>query len=291
MYYLSEVITNKIEAFLGKDIVEVQAVSGGDINEARLISTQDGATYFVKVNSGANSLPLFRTELRGLALLHQHAPKQLYVPRILTAEDAGDAAFLLLEYIQKGMVTPGFWDNFGRGLAELHRATNTRFGLDHSNFIGRLPQSNDPHATWPEFYTRRRLLPQGKLAYENSLFDLKDMQHLERLCKRLGDIYPVESPALIHGDLWNGNYLIHQNGKAVLIDPSVSYSHREMDLAMSRLFGGFPAEFYAAYNEQFALTPGWEERLPIGQLYYLLVHLNMFGTGYLAGVRRIIRQF
>jgi hypothetical protein len=291
MYYLPEVITNKVEAILGKDIVDVKPVSGGDINEARLLKTQDGASYFVKVNSGKDSFAMFQAEQQGLRLLQRNAPEKLYIPDLIAVEETGDSALLLLEYINTGPVTPGFWRSFGQGLAELHKTTQDQFGLDHANFIGRLPQSNEPADTWAEFYTRQRLIPQGKMAYENRLFDLKDMQQLEKLCKRLSEIFPAEPPALIHGDLWNGNYLIRQNGQAVLIDPSVSYSHREMDLAMSRLFGGFPEEFYAAYQDQYPLSPGWAERLPFGQLYYLLVHLNMFGSGYLSGVKRILKSF
>lgn len=291
MYYLSKVITNKLESLLGTDIVEVHPVSGGDINEARWVQTQDGNHYFVKINSGADSLELLKTEQQGLRLLRQYTSDLLYIPEILAVEDAGDSAFLLLEFIPSGPIQPGFWERFGRGLAQLHQTTDTHFGLDHANFIGRLPQSNEPCTGWPEFYTRRRLIPQGKMAYENRLLSLNDMQKLEKLCKQLGDLYPKEPPSLIHGDLWNGNYLIHENGKAVLIDPSVSFSHREMDIAMSRLFGGYPQEFYTAYHQEYPLAPGWEDRIAIGQLYYLLVHLNMFGVGYLSSVRRILNPY
>lgn len=291
MYYLSKVITNRIESLLGKDIVEVHPVSGGDINEARLIETQDGASYFVKLNSGTASWPLLSTEQQGLQLLKRLVPETFHIPDILAVEEVGESAFLLLEYIRTGPVTPRFWKHFGRGLATLHRLTQHQFGLDHNNFIGRLPQSNKLTDNWPEFYTLQRLLPQAKMAYNDRLLDLKAMQQLERLCKRLEEIYPEEPPALIHGDLWNGNYLINEHGKAVLIDPSVSYSHREMDIAMSQLFGGFPPEFYAAYHEAYPLDAGWEERIAIGQLYYLLVHLNMFGIGYLSPVKRIIKHY
>ncbi|WP_170110525.1 fructosamine kinase family protein [Flavilitoribacter nigricans] len=291
MYYLSEVVTNKIEAQLGQSLIEVSPVSGGDINDARLITVQDGQQFFVKINEGPQAYPMFQAEARGLEMLRSAAPAEILIPDFIACEPAGEAAFLLLEYIQTGTPLSGFWPAFGRGLAKLHRQSNDQFGLDHANFIGRLPQSNGAHDDWPGFYTHERLLPQGKMAYEQTLLDLKDMQYLERLCKQLGDLYPTEPPALIHGDLWSGNYLVHTNGQAVLIDPSVAYSHREMDLAMTRLFGGFPEEFYRAYQESYPLDSGWEDRLPLGQLYYLLVHLNMFGTSYLPSVKRILKQF
>lgn len=291
MYYLAEVITNKLESCLQDSIVEVNPVSGGDINDARLIRTAGGKSFFVKINEGPSAYPMFQAENKGLELLRTSVPEELLVPASVACEQAGDYAFLLLEYIDSATPSGGFWSSFGTGLANLHRKTRERFGLDHHNFIGRLPQSNHAHPDWPAFYTNERLLPQGRLAYEKNFLDLRDMQHLEQLCRRLGELYPNERPALIHGDLWNGNYLVHANGQAVLIDPSVAYSHREMDLAMSKLFGGFPEEFYSAYREAYPLEVKWEERLPLGQLYYLLVHLNMFGTSYLPSVRRIIQHF
>lgn len=291
MYYLAEVVTNKLEAHLGKSIIDVKPVGGGDINDARLLKTQDGHQYFAKINDGERAFDLLHAESRGLELLRPKVPDQLTIPRTLGCDRAGPSAFLLMEYIPAATPLPDFWTNFGKGLAMLHRQTSDQFGLDHDNFIGRLPQRNDWCTDWPAFYATQRLLPQGKMAYEQNLLDLKDIQYLEHLCKRLGDLYPTDPPALIHGDLWNGNYLVHPGGQAVLIDPSVAYSHREMDLAMSKLFGGFPPEFYGAYQEAYRLWPGWEDRLSLGQLYYLLVHLNMFGSGYLPAVRRILRAF
>lgn len=291
MYYLTEVITNRIEAQLGQNVVDVTPVSGGDINDARLIKTQSGQSFFVKINSGEQAFPMFQVEAKGLDILRSAVPPQISIPEFVACDQTGESAFLLLEYIPTGTPLSGFWATFGNGLARMHQNSRDHFGLDHANFIGRLPQSNTDHADWPSFYTHERLMPQGKLAYEQNLFDLNDMQYLERLCKQLGDLYPTEPPALVHGDLWNGNYLVHANGKAVLIDPAVAYSHREMDLAMTKLFGGFPQEFYSAYDASYPLEQGWEERLPFGQLYYLLVHLNMFGSSYLPAVKRIIKRF
>lgn len=291
MYYLTEVLTNKIEAQLGQNIVDVTPVSGGDINDARLLRMQSGQSFFVKINSGEQAFPMFRAEAKGLEILRSAVPNQISIPEFIACDHTGDSAFLLLEYIPTGTPLTGFWATFGKSLAQMHQKSREQFGLDHANFIGRLPQTNDPQDAWPAFYTHQRLMPQGKMAYEQNLLDLKDMQHLERLCKQLGDLYPTEPPALVHGDLWNGNYLVRDNGRAVLIDPAVAYCHREMDLAMTKLFGGFPQEFYSAYQETYPLEAGWEDRLPLGQLYYLLVHLNMFGTSYLPSVKRIIKRF
>lgn len=291
MYYLAEVVTNKLESILGNSIVNVRPISGGDINDARLIDTQDQRQYFVKINDDEQALNMLTAEKRGLEVLRSAAAAELRIPEVLSCEATGGAAFLLMEYIPTVTPLTGFWVAFGRGLAQLHRHSRPDFGLDHDNFIGRLPQSNRRHGQWSDFYAAERLLPQGKMAYRNRLLDLKDMQRLEGLCRRLNDLYPAEAPALVHGDLWNGNYLAGSDGRAVLIDPAVAYCHREMDIAMTRLFGGFPPEFYAAYSEAYPLEPGWEDRLPYGQLYYLLVHLNLFGNSYLPAVKRIITAF
>lgn len=285
-------MTNKLEAILGRDIVEVRPVSGGDINEARLIVTQDGLQFFVKLNDSANGSRMLETEALGLGLLQQAmAIGGMLVPEVLASGSAGTTAFLLLEYLPAATPSHGFWEKFGADLAKLHQHSADSFGLDHDNFIGRLAQSNDYGSNWPDFYASQRLLPQARLAYQQEFFDLKDMQQLERLCRQLPELYPSEPPALIHGDLWNGNFLVHSQARAILIDPAVSYSHREMDLAMTRLFGGFPAAFYAAYQQTYPLAGDWESRLPLGQLYYLLVHLNMFGPGYLPAVKRIMKGF
>ena len=136
MYYLAEVVTNKIETQLGKDIIDVQPVSGGDINDARLIKTLDERLYFVKVNDGNTPYALLHAEAMGLELLQKSLPKELQVPEVIACEQAGDVAYLLLEYLPPRSPTPGFWENFGAGLAKLHHLEQAYFGLDHDNFIG-----------------------------------------------------------------------------------------------------------------------------------------------------------
>lgn len=290
MFYLPEVVTNAIESLLDEDIVSVKPISGGDINEARLVTTPSHA-YFLKMNDGPNGGAMLQTEQLGLELLGEYLPTSLEVPAVIGYTTAGSYACLVLEYIESGQAWPVFWQVFGRGLADLHRCGHSDFGLDHNNFIARLPQNNEYLPDWPSFYYERRLQPQAILAYEARLLELHDMEQLQQLGRRLADWYPNEPPSLIHGDLWSGNYLVSAEGRPILIDPAVSYSHREMDLAMSRLFGGFPAEFYTAYHEAYPLAAGWEERLELGQLYYLLVHLNLFGKSYLDQVKQILARF
>jgi protein-ribulosamine 3-kinase len=273
---------------VGSPLQRALPVSGGDINEAYRLESARGQV-FLKLNRTPQAQAMFEAEAQGLALLA--APGALAVPLVLGTGAAGLYAFLLLEYVHEGARGQDFWQAFGAGLAELHRTPQAGFGLDHDNFIGSLPQRNRPHPDWPSFYAAERLLPQLELARSQGLLQQGDEQQLSRLCARLPELCPDEPPALIHGDLWSGNFLAGSAGQPFLIDPAACYAHREMDLAMSRLFGGFAPEFYRAYHEAYPLAPGLEERLEAYQLYYLLVHVNLFGQSYVPGVRRILKTY
>lgn len=283
-------IQQSCETLLNTSIQAAFRVSGGDINEARRLETSKGK-FFLKMNHGAHVQELFAAEAKGLHLLAQ--TRALRIPQVIgfSQTENGASGFLLLEYIEPGSRRPDFWQRFGEGLAALHRTRKEYFGLDADNFIGSLPQSNTPYKKWVDFYIYQRLVPQVELAESFHRLHLTDLQYFEILYKKLSDIIPEEAPALIHGDLWNGNFLADENGAPVLIDPAVCFASREMDLAMSLLFGGFDEAFYQAYRNAYPLLPGWEERMEIYQLYYLLVHVNLFGGGYVQSVRQVLRRF
>jgi fructosamine-3-kinase len=232
---------------------------------------------------------MFEKEAKGLALLAE--TKTIHIPKVIAHGQTDDGAFLLLEHIETGYRQDGFWETFGQSLAALHRCTSPQFGLDHPNYIGSLPQQNGRHDRFAAFYIHERLQPQLDMAISSKQLNAKDEKHFNNLYKKLPDLCPQEPPALIHGDLWSGNFLVGADSQPVLIDPSVAYSHRELDLAMSRLFGGFDRSFYRAYEEAYPLAPGFEKRLPVYQLYYLLVHVNLFGGGYVGSVRRIMEGY
>ncbi|MEX1367077.1 MAG: fructosamine kinase family protein [Nannocystaceae bacterium] len=268
---------------LGGPVQQVHAVSGGDINDAW--SVRCGTTQaFIKARRGADP-STFRVEAQGLRWLAE--PAALRIPTVLAVSE--DPPLLALELLQPGPRARDFDERLGRGLAELHRAGPPAFGLEHDNFIGRLPQDNTPTKTWPEFYWERRLLPQLRLAERAGLADASLRRDLERLSQRLPQrCGPAEPPARLHGDLWGGNLLVDERGAPVLIDPAVYGGHREIDLAMMQLFGGFSPAVFDAYHEAHPLAAGWRQRVPLYQLYPLLVHLNLFGRGYLGGVRRAL---
>lgn len=274
----------KIAEYHDLELVSTERLTGGDINEVYLLKAVSD-DLVVKVNSDSRFPKMFETEKAGLELLS--GTNSFRIPNVLAFGAIDDTAYLLLEYIMPGIKNDTFWSDFGSKLAKLHRHSTDLYGWKYNNYIGSLFQSNRFKNKASDFYIDERLRPQINLARKNGYLtdDLTSFFHT------IKGIIPNEAPALIHGDLWNGNYMTDENGQAVLIDPSVSYSHREMDLAMMKLFGGFPSEVYTVYHEEFPLQPEWEERLPLWQLYYLLVHLNLFGAGYLGQVRSAIGRY
>ena len=283
-------ILKALSGYFSKDITDFseQAIGGGDINEAYKLTTPDKA-FFIKLNSASRFPGMFEKETRGLRLLQE--PGVIRVPAVILHEEENDESFLILEYIKSSGKGPDFWENFGKSLAELHQNTADYCGLDHDNYIGSLHQYNNKHPDWISFFIEERLEPQLKLARDDGKIDDFFSKMFDNLYKHLEKIFPKEPSALLHGDLWNGNFMIDDRGEACIIDPAVYYGHREMDLGMSKLFGGFSSEFYAAYDEAYPLEKDWKKRTDICNLYPLMVHVNLFGGGYAASVRNIIKRF
>lgn len=264
-----------LRAHLGEVLGRIEFVrplAGGDINDAYAVEA-GGETLFVKTRADAPS-DMYEAEARGLRFLEAGA---LRVPRVL----AVDPSFLVLEYLPPTPPGADYDEVLGRGLAALHQTTPAGFGLDHENYVGSIPQRNAPCATWAEFYWTQRLRPLSR-ALPPALRRRFDSL-AEALPVRVG---PAEPPARLHGDLWGGN--VHCAGEPVLIDPAVYGGHREIDLAMMRLFGGFSARVFAAYEEAYPLAPEHERRVPLYQLYPLLVHVEIFGASYLPAVSRAL---
>ncbi|HTG57658.1 MAG TPA: fructosamine kinase family protein, partial [Niabella sp.] len=216
---------------------------------------------------------------------------QLKVPNVIQTGTVNNYQFLLLEWLEKGSPTKDSCYRFGCGLAELHKEGQPYFGFEENNYIGSLPQVNTPYDNWPEFYAKCRILPLIKKLADSGHFHSKDIARAERFCVSIKNIFPEEQPSLLHGDLWSGNYISTANQGFAIFDPAVYYGHREMEMAMTRLFGGFPADFYRGYSDVYALEKGWPERLPYAQLYPLLVHAVLFGGSYIGKVRAVISGF
>jgi protein-ribulosamine 3-kinase len=269
-------------------ISEIRSVGGGCINESYSINTNNGR-YFIKYNSATAYPGMFEKEAAGLNILAD--TNAITVPEVIETAETETEAYLLLKYVQSGSPCPDFWFNFGISLAELHRHNNDKFGLDHNNYIGSLVQANEPDADFVSFFISQRIEPQLKTARNKGAFGRSELRYFDSLFNSLNNIIPVEKPALLHGDLWSGNFMVSENGLPCLIDPAVYYGHRESDIAMTQLFGGFQPGFYQAYNQTWPLEKDWQHRMDIFNLYPLLVHVNLFGGGYTGQVMRIIRQF
>jgi protein-ribulosamine 3-kinase len=268
------------------DTVEASSLSGGCINHVQRLKTSIG-DFCIKYNMSEKFPGMFSCEAEGLALLKSSG--EIRVPEVCCTGEAGPYAYILLEFIDQGRKQPFFMRDFGKSLARMHRHTSGYFGHTSDNYMGSLPQSNTRHHDWNSFFREERLMKQVSLA--GSYFSSSDLAAFDRLYARLDDIIPAEPPAMLHGDLWGGNYMVSPDGRACLIDPAAYYGHREADIAMTTLFGGFDETFYAAYREEYPLEKEWEKRLDIFKLYPLLIHLNLFGSGYLGSIVSTIRKF
>lgn len=267
---------------------QTQAVSGGCIHRSAIYTLADGQRYFVKQNS-LDKLPTFEHETDGLQALS--ATSALPCAQALALVCDNTHAYLILAVIESGTKSPHFWADFGQSLATLHlNNTGNYFGWQHDNTIGRIAQRNTPHDNWIDFFNNARLAPQFTLAQDK--LGAQYMHKAQRLMARLDKlISPPPKPQLIHGDLWSGNFMVNQQGKAVLIDPAVYYGHGEADLAMTQLFGGFSAEFYEAYQSINPLDADYPQRADIYNLYHLLNHLNLFGNSYLPAVQNTLQRY
>lgn len=261
-------------------------VAGGCIHRAHALDTDRGP-FFVKFGDRP-ALPMLEAEVQGLEALARAATLGVASP--LATGMSGDHAFLLLHWLPTEPRSGAFWEDFGRGLAGIHRCSGPSFGWEHDNFIGRLPQPNGRHPAFAGLLAAR-LLAQATRAQQGPDWSPALQRQLERFCAGLADWIPVEPPSLVHGDLWQGNFICSHHGQAFLIDPAVHLGHREAELAFMHLFGGFDRRLFQAYDEAMPLQPGWQARIPRYNLYPLMVHLNLFGPSYLPDIQQILAKW
>ncbi len=282
-----------VEAELERLLEPVQGatrVSGGDINEAFRVELRNRLPVFVKLNRSA-PWGLFDVEAKGLEWLR--AAGAIRVPEVLAVSSAdAEVPFLVLELLESApQQSQRFDEELGHGLANLHRTGAPGFGLDHDNFIGSVPQSNRSHTTWAEFYRSERLAPLLERTIEAGRATPELRRGMNRVMEGLPELVgPDEPPARLHGDLWGGNLHSDERGLPALLDPAVYGGHREIDLAMMQLFGGFSGRVFEAYRESWPLADGWRERTPLYQLYPLLVHVVLFGGSYIGSVERALAR-
>lgn len=270
-------------------VIGVQSVSGGSISEAYTITTET-ATYFVKHNPNVTE-DFFQKEAEGLRLLRQTGT--LRVPEVYGYSTSGSAVhhFIVMEWL-RGTHANDTEEQLGRGLALLHSSYNDQYGLFEDNYIGALPQPNGWYEDWVVFFGARRLAHQAQLAEKRGYLPKVRKEKLERLLDSLHQWIPRYGKAsLLHGDLWGGNWIVGPEGAPCLIDPAVFYGERELELAFTELFGGFSRRFYEAYEAENPLPPDYVERKQLYQLYYLLVHLALFGESYGPSVDQVLTYY
>lgn len=281
-------IPNGVLAWLEENghgaLVAQHSVAGGCINNGTRIETSAGGAFFLKSNDNAPE-DMFAREAEGLeALRSGQGPRfpQVY----LVGSD-----FLLLEDLAPATRTADYWATLGRQLAQLHQRRKAEFGFDHDNYIGSTPQPNSWMEDGFDFFAEQRLGFQARQARDKGLLTRQEAAQVDNLAARLPELIPAQAASLSHGDLWGGNAISDTKGEPALIDPAAHYGWPEAELAMTSLFGGFDAEFYASYEESSSLERDWRARFPIYNLYHLLNHLNLFGRSYHGQVMSILRRF
>lgn len=273
---------------IAEKVISHHPVSGGDISSAFLLKSEK-RNYFLKVNTKPFAYTMFQAEQAGLEAIEK--TKTIAVPHVHLVGSLGSQAFLLMDHVESKRPDGSDYQRLGMHLARLHQTTGERFGFTSDNFIGSLPQSNRNHTDWPEFYWRERILPQLEMARRKGLLPEKAIPTEEKAVNLFSRVFGEVKPVLLHGDLWGGNYLIASDGTPYLIDPATYYGHSMVDIAMSHLFGGFATPFYEAYHEQIPRPDNHDAQIDLYQLYFLLVHLNLFGNGYYASVASILKRY
>ncbi|QNA46028.1 fructosamine kinase family protein [Lacibacter sediminis] len=272
----------------GFDDVQMQTVAGGDINRAYKIFTGN-TSFFLKVNDAAAYPLMFQREADGLEALKKYS--HCIIPNVVKTGVADDQQYLLLQWIERAAPAKDYYSSLGKSLAEMHLQPQTQCGWQVDNYMGSLPQHNMFTDDWCSFYAMHRIAPLVKVLTDAGRFGSKQQQQAERLYRKLSQYFPNEKPAFLHGDLWGGNHFPNENGLPVLIDPAVYCGHREMDIGMTALFGGFDHSFYEAYQYHYPLESGWQQRLQLTQLYPVLVHAVLFGGHYTAQASSILELF
>ena len=290
---MKENLSRLLESIYGESIQikSFEAIGGGCINETQAINLSNGERVFLKYNPSPPK-NFFTAEADGLRLL-ERSKNGPSVPRPLGISTESNPQFLLLEYIESSSPKVGFASRFGQALAEMHRETQEQYGLDYDNFIGKTIQKNNLESDGLVFFREHRIRFQQELARKTRGLPTSIDKRLDLFCEKLETLLDLkdEKPALLHGDLWSGNYFASHDQVPYIFDPAVYFGLREADLAMTEMFGRLPEEFYSAYHEVFPTQPGYTERKDLYNLYHLLNHYNLFGGSYLEQADQTVRFF
>jgi protein-ribulosamine 3-kinase len=283
---LEEAIAQKLK--IPTTSLQYRAVGGGCINQTFLLSIP-GKNIFCKVNNASNFPQMLAKE--GNALKYFSLINAIKTPKVFDHIETGAEQALLLEWINRGSKTAKFWKSFGQQLAALHLTSNHVFGWEEDNYMGSVVQHNTWTTEWTSFFTTQRLIPLVQQCSQKGLLSNKHLFKLEHVYKELNNIFSSEPPALLHGDLWSGNFMCNEDEEPVLIDPAIYYGHRSIDLGMTTLFGGFDRLFYEAYHHYYPFPSNYSEQWKVCNLYPLLIHLLLFGSSYRLQIEDILQEF
>lgn len=280
----------KIALEYGRDyslLQTVKPIQGGSINEAYYIRTKD-AQYFMKHQPNSPK-GFFQSEATGLRLIKES--NTALVPNFLSYSDQTDQSFLLLEWIE-GEATERTEVQLAQNLAKLHQVTGPNHGFARDTYIGILEQPNELKANWLEYYRQYRLQSQIKYGADNNIIKDERLKKLNQLLDQLDKWIPTYiEPSYLHGDLYAGNWIVGPAGQPYLVDPSFLYGDRHFEIAFTHLFPGFSEQFYDAYEEAYPLRPDFSDVKPLYQLYYLIIHFNMFGEPYGKEIDKILNKY
>ncbi len=279
-------VEQNIAKNLGAD--RITPVAGGEACPSFRLDGLSGS-YFLKINTIQEHSDMLEKEVLGLKIIDQI--EGLKVPLVHSVGKTQQVNYMLTEWVERTEPDMLFWENFGFEMAQLHQKTYPFYGFITDNYVGIQKQANMGCHTWSDFFILYRLVPLVGEAYDKNLIDQLTLQKFEALYNRIPEIFSDEPPSLLHGDFWYGNYICDQKNQPVLVDPACYYGNRIMDIAMSKLFGGFPDTFYQAYNSVWHLPYGWNDSVEIANLYPLLLHVNRFGGQYGTMIKNILYRF
>ena len=284
--FISAILAQHIGA--GTQIDDLQFFYGGNFNLAVRVKSGH-SEYFIKWTQGEH-LGLFEAEAHNLQLIKNTGA--IDVPSVLGVGTLDEKEYLMMECIQSAEKSANYWSDFGHKLAQLHQNTGTLgHGLDYPNFLGAAKQDNAWETNGVQFFIEKRLKKQVDAAVYHRRISAELENRFEVLFEKLPNLIPNENSALLHGDLWSGNAMVNDRGEITLVDPCSYFGLREAELAFTTMFGGFPTEFYEAYHRTFPIEKGFHERIPLYNLYPLMVHVNLFGEGYLPAVNKILASY
>jgi len=286
---ISDSLIRHLEQTIGLTLVQpaIRSIGGGDINAAYRLQSGN-VDWFIKLNS-AERANMFAAEAQGLEELR--AIGEIRIPKVIACGEHAHQAFLVLEYIELSSLRGSSARTCGEQVARLHRHSQAFFGWHIDNTIGSTPQYNLKNTNWITFWQNERLARQLKFAAQNGFGGSLQSQG-EKLIAALPALFTdyQPHPSLLHGDLWGGNAAMDKLGNPVIFDPACYYGDREADIAMTELFGGFSADFYSAYQNEYPLDAGYKTRKTLYNLYHILNHLNLFGAGYLGQANSMMER-